>query len=200
MGWNPGTEQELFSIDELIQAFSLERVGKSGSRFDPEKARWFNQQFLRNRPNSELAEIFAGTLQQKGIASSMEYIEKVIDLVKERVEFAKDFWDQGWFFFSAPDQYDEKVVKKRWKEGTGSILLELSVILSQTKPFEPATIKSAIETFVSERSLGFGLVMNALRLALVGGSMGPDLVTMIAMLGKAEVNERINRAVQTINK
>jgi glutamyl-tRNA synthetase len=200
LGWNPGTEQEVFTIDELIQAFSLERVGKSGSRFDPEKARWFNQQFLRNRPNSELAEIFAGTLQQKGIASSMEYIEKVIDLVKERVEFAKDFWDQGWFFFSAPDQYDEKVVKKRWKEGTGSILLELSVILSQTKPFEPATIKSAIETFVSERSLGFGLVMNALRLALVGGSMGPDLITMIAMLGKAEVNERINRAVQTINK
>ncbi|HYX06472.1 MAG TPA: glutamate--tRNA ligase [Bacteroidales bacterium] len=200
LGWNPGTEQEVFSLDELIQAFSLERVGKSGSRFDPEKARWFNQQFLRNRSNMELAEIFAEELNQKGIASSMEYIENVIDLVKERVEFAKDFWGQAWYFFTAPDQYDEKVVKKRWKEGTGKIMLELSGVLDQVELFEPENIKSAIETFVNERSLGFGLVMNALRLALVGGSMGADLVTMVSMLGKGEVKERINKAVQTINK
>ena len=122
LGWNPGTEQEIFSMDELIESFSLERVNKAGSRFDPEKAKWYNHQYLQEKSNLELTQLFQPILKEKGIEATDEKVSKVIGLVKERVNFVKEIWDQSVFFFMAPESYDAKMAKKRWKENSPQIL------------------------------------------------------------------------------
>jgi len=200
LGWNPGTEQEFFTLDELIQAFSLERIVKSGSRFDPEKAKWFNKHYFQLKNEEELAELFKPVLQEKGISASNEKVLKVIAAVKDRCEFVKDIWEQGHFFFEAPKSYDEKTIKKRWKEDTPEKLSTISCVLKNVDNWEAGTIKEKFSAFMNEKEWGFGAIMNPFRLCLVGGNMGPDLFVICEILGKEETISRIEKAINEIGE
>ncbi|WP_439183854.1 glutamate--tRNA ligase [Carboxylicivirga taeanensis] len=198
LGWNPGTDQELFSMDELIQAFSIERVNKSGARFDPDKAKWFNQQHLVRKADDELAGLFQTELKERGHEVDTAFVSKVVGMVKERVNFVSELWEQCAFFFEAPTEYDPKVVKKRWKGDVPAFMGELPAVLEQLEEWQADAIKSAISAHIEAKELGFGLVMNAFRLALVGGGFGPDLMTIAEMIGKEETIQRIKAAVANI--
>jgi glutamyl-tRNA synthetase len=198
LGWNPGTEQELFTMDELIQQFSLERVTKSGSKFDPKKAEWFNHQYMLNKTNSELTKLYLPVLQSKGLEVPFEKAEKVVSLIKDRTNFVKEFWAQSFFFFEAPTQYDAQVIKKRWNEAVPAILADIAVIISKVQPFEAAIIKQQVSAYVEQNQHNFGTVMNCLRLCMVGTSMGPDLFDIIEIVGPQNTLDRINKAVSTI--
>ena len=198
MGWNPGTEQEIFSMDELIEAFSLERIVKAGSRFDPEKAKWFNHQYLVKKSGDELAAWFTGELEQRDLKFEASYISKALDLVKERAFLLTDLWEQSWFFFESPGTYDEKVVRKVWKEDSDALLGELYESLELAEPFTAGQIEPVLKNLTESREIGFGKLMNPLRLSLVGSNIGPGLMDIMEVLGKEEVLQRINRALQTI--
>jgi len=198
LGWNPGTEQEVFSMKELVEAFSLERIVKAGSRFDPEKARWFNHQYLLKKPDGELAECLQSELKTRDLDFDLEYITKVISLVKERAFLLPDLWEQSWFFFQAPDSFDEKVVKKAWKEDTDQLIADVHKLLASQDPFSADEIHPAIKEWVESRGIGFGKVMNALRLILVGANLGPGLMDMMEVLGKEEVLHRIETGLEKI--
>jgi len=198
LGWNPGTEQEIFSMEELIRAFSLDRVGRAGSRFDPEKAKWYNHQYLVKKSNEELAQLFQPVLKEKGISADDGYVSQIIGLIKERANFVSDFWDQSFFFFRAPEDYDAKMVKKRWKENTPQILQSLISELKDIQEFSAQTIEAVIKSFLEKNELGMGQVMTAVRLTLVGSGIGPGVVEIMALLGKEEVIRRIKVATQKI--
>ncbi|MCF8360719.1 MAG: glutamate--tRNA ligase [Prolixibacteraceae bacterium] len=201
LGWNPGTEQEIFSMEELIAAFELERVGKSGSRFDPEKARWFNHQYMLKKDVNEVAGMFAVFLKQKGIVAEMDYISKVVGMVKERAVFVHEIWEQGHYFFEAPGEYNEKDVKKRWKEGVPEKMQDIHAFLSGYQgEWKASLVKEAFSEFVNSKAWGFGVVMNALRICLVGAAMGPDLFEICEMIGRAETLQRIENGIQNINR
>jgi glutamyl-tRNA synthetase len=198
LGWNPGTEQELFSMDELIELFSIERVNKSGARFDPDKAKWFNQQHLVRKKDAELAELYQAELTEKGITAEVDFVAQVVGMVKERVNFVSELWEQSAFFFVAPTAYDPKVVKKRWKGDVPAFMAELTTELEKVNNWQADDIKAAISVQIEAKGLGFGLVMNAFRLALVGGGFGPDLMTIAQMIGKEETIQRVKAAVENI--
>lgn len=198
LGWNPGTEEEFFSLEELTQIFSLERVVKSGSRFDPEKAKWFNRHYLQQKPEDELTELFKPSLKEKGIAASNEKTAKVVAEIKERCEFVSDFWEQGKFFFTEPESYDEKTVKKRWKENTPEQLSAIAKLFETVEPWNAASSKEAFSAFMNEKEWNFGAIMNPLRLCLVGGNMGPDLFKICEILGKEETIARIKTGIEKI--
>ena len=199
LGWNPGTEKEIFSMEELIEAFSLERVGKSGSRFDPEKAKWYNHQYLNAKSNDELADLFQPILFEKGLTFSNDYVAQVVGLVKERVNFVMEIWDQAFFFFQAPGTYDAKMIQKQWKENTPDILRRLSTNLLTLEVFNAESINACINEFLEENGLGMGQVMTAMRLTLVGSGMGPGVTDIMAIIGQEEVSKRIEKAIETIN-
>jgi glutamyl-tRNA synthetase len=196
LGWNPGTEQELFTMDELVQAFSIERVGKSGSRFDPDKIKWFNHQYLVSKPVAELASLFRLILEGKRIEADDDFIDRVVELVKDRSTFVSNFWEQSHFFFQPPESYDLDIVKKKWKEDTPALLQAFGKAISSLADFQAANIKALAEAFVLERGTGLGQLMNPLRLCLVGGSFGPDLALICEMLGSSEVVSRIGGALE----
>ncbi|MCX6231955.1 MAG: glutamate--tRNA ligase [Bacteroidetes bacterium] len=198
LGWNPGTTQEMFSMDELIHAFSIERISKSGAKFDVEKAKWFNQQYVRQHSGVELAKLFMPELKGKGISIDEAKLAIICDLVKERVSFIKELWDQSYFFFKAPDTYDEQVIKKRWKEDTALHLQQIALILENTSPFETQPAHDNVVTYIQENALNMGQIMNCLRLVIVGAAIGPDLFTIINSIGKAEAVKRINKGVDEI--
>ncbi len=198
LGWNDGTEKELFSMEELIQAFSLERVNKSGARFDPEKAKWFNHQYIVNKSDEEIYTLFEPILISKGVAADKYSVLQAIALVKERISFISELWDQLFFFFEAPTSYDAKVVKKRWKGDVPAFMSELPQALEGVSSWKADDIKEAISAQIEAKELGFGLVMNAFRLALVGGGFGPDLMTIAELIGKEETIERVQNAVSNI--
>jgi glutamyl-tRNA synthetase len=198
LGWNPGTEQEIFSMEELIEAFSLERVGKSGSKFDPEKTKWFNQHYLRAKSNQELSELFQTELLEKKIIVKTEKMEDVIGMVKERAVFISDLWEQSYFFFQAPTEFNPKVAKKRWKENTPQIISELSDLFSQAENWEAEALHAIASNYIETNELGFGAVMNALRLAIVGDSKGPDLFQIIAFIGRDDTLKRLKHALETL--
>ena len=198
LGWNPGTEQEIFSIDELTRSFSIERVNKSGARFDPEKARWFNQHYLKEKTDSELAGLFIPILKEKGISAGKVQIEKVIGLVRERAVFVNDLWEQSAYFFESPKEYDSKTRKKFWKEETPEIVTSCLNIIKETEPFVAHEAETKIKTFIEENGLGFGKVMNPLRLAIVGAGKGPHLFDIMDIIGKQETIDRIENALKTI--
>ena len=202
LGWNPGIEQELFSMDELIELFSLERISKSGAKFDVKKAYWFNHEYLIATTDHALAALFAKLLAEKGITAEPSYIAKVCGLVKDRVNFVSEMWEQASFFFSAPQTYDEAVMKKRWKENTPAIMCDVKGILAGLTDFSEQNIHDALHHYSDEKSLGMGQVMIPLRIALVGGTFGPDLQVIAAMLGKDEVVRRIDAVLMfmLINK
>jgi glutamyl-tRNA synthetase len=198
LGWNSGTDQEIFSMDELIAKFSLERVNKSGARFDPEKAKWFNHQYLIKKDDKVLAQEFAKIVEAKGVSADIDKVEKIVGLVKERVSFTHELWEQASFFFVAPSQYDPAPVKKFWKEDTPNIMRELVDVLQGVEPFVTAEIEPAIKNFINEKGYGMGKVMNALRLSLVGESKGPGVADICELLGRNETISRINSAVEVL--
>ena len=198
LGWNPGTEQEFFSAEELAEVFSLDRVVKSGSRFDPEKAKWFNRHYFQQKPVSELVQQFKPVLAEKGVTASDDKIEKVVSEIRERCEFISDLWEQGSFFFTAPATYDEQSVKKRWKPETPEQLTAIKEQLSKVDDWSAPAIKESFSAFMNEKGWNFGAIMNPLRLCLVGGNMGPDLFLICEILGKEDTLGRIEKGIQTI--
>jgi glutamyl-tRNA synthetase len=198
LGWNPGTEQELFTMQELAEVFSIDHIHKAGARFDFEKAKWFNHQYLVRLPDAQLAEMFIPVLNEKGIHVEKARVEKVCSLVKERVNFVKEMWDQSSFFFVAPESYDPEVIKKRWKPEIPSILNEITHLLNNLEDFSANAIHDTLHHFIEGKQYNFGQVMNCLRLSMVGTSKGPDLPVIMEYIGKKEVIFRIEKAVKTI--
>ena len=199
LGWNPGTEQELFSLEQLIADFSLERVNKAGAKFDPDKTKWFQQQYFQQLDLKVLTTAFSALLDQKGVQTTLN-LEAIISLIKERAVFTADLWEQGHFFFERPEAYDQKAVKKAFKEDTPTILLNVCEILNQQTTFEGETISKKIKDWLSSEEMGFGKVMMPLRLSLVGAMQGPDVFEIAAVLGKQETILRIQNAISFINK
>ncbi|MDT8392833.1 MAG: glutamate--tRNA ligase [Bacteroidales bacterium] len=203
LGWNPGTEQEIFSMEELIAQFSLDRVGRSGARFDPEKAKWFNHYFLQKKGDDELALLFTPIVKEN-ISDPVswmldpEYLSRIIGLVKERVNFIHELWDQAWFFFKAPDEYDEKTVKKRWKENTGALLAEVLDVIKDVGTFTRNEIHDAVAAYLEEKQTGMGQVMIGMRLCIVGSGTGPDLFTIMELIGREETVMRIGKGVEKL--
>lgn len=198
LGWNPGTEQELFSLDALVEAFSLERVNKSGARFDPEKTKWYNHQWLQTKNNAKLASLFCSVLEDKGIphdARNNHYVENVVSLIKERANFVSDLWELGRYFFEAPTHYAEKPVKKQWKEDTADIMKKVAHIIDEAEDFNSTLLETNIKTWITESELSFGKVMGPLRLLIVGDLKGPHLFDILALLGKEECLRRIEKGV-----
>ncbi len=200
LGWNPGTEQEIFSMDELVEAFSLERVGKSGSRFDPEKAKWFNHQYLQKKPVDTLAMEFREVLRAKGIQCDLVRLESLIALVKERVNFVKEIWDQTEFFFKAPEVYDPEVIKKRWKDESPVQLRELREVLKSCPEFTASVTEPAVKAWMESKGYNPGAVMNAFRLVIVGASRGPHMFDIISWLGREETLSRIDKGISALSK
>ncbi|MGL5563494.1 MAG: glutamate--tRNA ligase [Tannerellaceae bacterium] len=198
LGWNPGNDQEIMSMEELVKLFSLERCSKSGAKFDYEKGKWFNHQYLQLRSNEDVATMFASVLAEKDIEAPFDYVEKVVGLVKERVNFVKELWDQSFFFFVAPTSYDEKTVKKRWKAETPAQLTELCEVLAGVEDFTVHNTEEIVKAWIESKQYHLGNIMNAFRLALVGESKGPHIFEIVCALGKDETIERIQKAVSTI--
>ncbi len=199
LGWNPGTEQELFSIEELITTFDLSRVSKSGAKFSLDKTNWFNQQYLQKKTDAELALLFSVILKNKKINSSKSYVEKVVSLIKERAVFVKDFWSLSSYFFKTPEDYDEKASKKQWKEGTSALMNELIKVLTSIDDFSSKTIEETVKSWISSKEIGFGKIMQPLRLAIVGEMKGPHLFDIIDMIGKDEAVLRIKKIIKTLS-
>ncbi len=199
LGWNPGTEQELMSLPELIQLFSLDKISKSGAKFSLDKARWFNHEYILNKSADELYPYFEKNLNEKGISCDAGYVKKVIELIKDRLNFVGDFWEQAHYFFVAPTEYDPQSLKKRWKEGTGARLLEIDRILCGNVPFDKVAASEAVMQYIHENELNMGQVLNSLRIAIVGAAKGPELFTVIDLIGIDETHRRIVRAVAAVN-
>ena len=200
LGWNPGTEQEIFSKEELINKFSLENVGKAGARFDPEKAKWYNQQYLKNKPDNELADSCNGILKQKNVKAEKEYQVKVIGLIKERICFIGEFWEQSYYFFEAPANYDPNAMKKFWKDDTPDIIFKIKALLESASQFNSSAIENVVKNYTEKNDIGLGKVMNPLRILIVGSNFGPHLFDIMELLGKEEVLKRINNGLATIMK
>ncbi|MFT5437206.1 MAG: glutamyl-tRNA synthetase [Ulvibacter sp.] len=198
LGWNPGTEQEIFSLDELINAFELDRVHKAGAKFDPEKTKWFQHQYLQGLEETVLAEQFSEILKEKGITTNLDVI-RIVSLVKERATFVNDLWDQGSFFFITPEGYDEKASAKAFKAETPEILSSVVEILSAAEGFSASILSEKVKGWVSSQELSFGKVMMPLRLALVGEMKGPDVFDIASVLGKEESILRIENAIKKMS-
>jgi glutamyl-tRNA synthetase len=199
LGWNPGTEKEIYSMEELIEAFSLERVGKSGSKFDPEKAKWFNHQYLQKMTDTELAEIIAPTLTTKLLQLDKTLLLTIIGLVKNRMTFVYEFWDQACFFYYAPENYDARAVKDKWKPDSAENMKKVSAILANAEPFTAEYAKPLVINFIAKNQLNTGMIMNALRLLIVGAPMGPDLFAIIEIIGKEQTLYRIERGISALS-
>lgn len=199
LGWNNGTEQELFSLDDLVHEFSLDRVSKSGAKFDYEKGKWFNHTYLIHKTDTELASLFMPIVQAKGYAITEAKLTHIVGLLKERAHFVADLWEQAAFFFEAPTQYDDKAVQKRWKETTASMLAELAVFIQSLPNIDDSThTEETVKQWVETKGYGLGNVMNPLRLALVGELKGPHIFDITAILGKEETIKRIQKAIDTL--
>ncbi|MFH0841431.1 MAG: glutamate--tRNA ligase [Bacteroidota bacterium] len=198
LGWNPGTEQEIFSMDELINEFSIERVHKSGSRFDPEKAKWFNHSWLRQRSNNQLALEFRDYLRAQGHHHDIGDLETIVGMVKERVNFVKDIWSETDFFFRAPESYDQEIIRKRWLTETPEQMLELKSVLQGIDSFTPQNSEQVVKQWISEKEYNTGAILNALRLLIVGASHGPHLFDIISWIGREETVRRIGKGISII--
>ena len=197
LGWNPGTEQEIFNLEELINAFDLDRVNKAGARFDPDKIKWFNHHYMQEQSNAILAEAFKNNRSElKDI--DVNYIAMVVGLIKERATFVNDFWDLSSFFFVAPKGYDEKASKKAFKEETKDLMTHLVSIISTLEDFEVETLQKEIKDWITENDIGFGKVMMPLRLALVGSLKGPDVFDIMYLIGKNESISRIEKVISVL--
>ena len=192
LGWNPGTEQELFTLEELVESFDLKRVNKAGAKFDPEKAKWFNQQYFVNQDDVTIANQFESIVANKAAVSySNEYITKAVSLIKERAVFVNDLWDLSNFFFEAPTEYDPKAFKKAIKEDTPALMQELVIVIEGIEDFSTENTQTVVKGWITAKEIGFGKVMQPLRLSLVGAMKGPDVFDIMTLLGKEESINRI---------
>jgi len=198
LGWNPGTEQEIFTLEELCEAFTIERVSKSGAKFSPDKTNWFNQQYMLLKSDEELAELYMPILAEKGIKKDKSFVTKVVSLIKERATFVKDFWELSNFFFEAPAEYDEKAVKKQWKEDTAELMKELIGIVETVADFTSLNFETTVKEWITAKEIGFGKVMQPFRISLVGELKGPHLFDIAEMIGKQETIHRINKAIAAL--
>lgn len=199
LGWNPGTEQEIFSLDELVRAFSFERCSKSGAKFDVEKAKWYNHQYIQLKSDEELAKMFLPILKEKNIEAKPETTAKIIGLVKSRVNFVKELWDQTSFFFEAPRSYDEKTVRKRWKANTPDEMKALIEVLRNIGDFSSKNQEIIVKQWIEKEGLHLGNIMNAFRLAVVGEGKGPHMFDITEIIGKEETIRRLEQAIKTIS-
>lgn len=197
LGWNDGTDQEIFSLEELVEKFDLARVHKAGAKFDPDKNKWFNQHYLKLQSDADLAVGFQAILKENEIVASDAYVEKVVGLIKERATFVSDFYELSDFFFQAPQSYDEKALKN-WKEDTPAIMTQVAELISTIENFDAKNIEVIVKEWINEQGIGMGKVMQPLRLSLVGALKGPDLFEIVEMIGKEETVKRLQIAVDTI--
>lgn len=198
LGWNPGNDQEILSMDDLIKLFSLEKCSKNGAKFDFEKGKWFNHKYIQNKSNEELTELFLPILQEKGISADPAKTAKIIGLVKDRISFVKELWAQTSYFFIAPESYEEKSVKKRWKEDTPERMKELIEILKNITDLASEDTEKIVLGWITENNYHMGNVMNAFRLAVVGECKGPHMFDITAILGKEETIKRIKKAIEVL--
>tara|TARA_B110000238_G_scaffold122098_1_gene132209 strand:- start:3069 stop:4064 length:996 start_codon:yes stop_codon:yes gene_type:complete len=198
LGWNPGTEQEIFSLKELIEEFDLKRVSKSGAKFNPEKASWFNQQYMQTKENATLTKLYMPILEEKGINSDADFVLKVVSSIKERAVFVKDFWGLSNFFFITPTEFDAKASKKNWKPETSLLMTELISVLDNIDNFSSENTEKQIKDWITAKEIGFGKIMQPLRLSIVGKLAGPHLFDIIAMIGKKETIKRIEIAIDKL--
>lgn len=199
LGWNPGTEQEIFSMDELIQAFSFDHCSKSGARFNVEKAKWFNHEYLMRRSSEEVGKEYQEWLKaEKNIDADIQYVTKVAALVKDRVNFVKEMWDQSFFFFEEPTTYDEVTVKKRWKENSADLMRQASEVIKNIDDFSAENIDKVLNDWITTNELGMGPVMNGLRLMLVGAGKGPHIHEILGLIGKDEALKRIEKGIKNL--
>ncbi len=198
LGWNPGTEQEIFSMDELIEQFSLERVSKSGARFQPEKARWFNHEYMLGMDNGVLCDLFIPLLLEKGIAWERDKIEKIVGLVKDRATFVGDLWELSSYFFVAPISYDPKAAAKFWKGENPARVKKVRDLLSSVGDFSAGTINGIVHDIIEKNEWPMGQVMNSLRLAIVGESKGVGVAEICELIGKSETLFRLDEAVKVL--
>lgn len=194
LGWNPGTEQEIFSLDELVEAFELDRVHKAGAKFDPEKTNWFQNQYFQKLDDSQISEEFRKLLASKNISSNLD-IERITTLLKERAVFTKDLWEQGSFFFETPEDYNPQASQKAFKPETPKLLSNVVSILASEDDYSSKNLSDKVKSWITSEGIGFGKIMMPLRLSLVGEMKGPDVFDIISILGKEESIKRIKNAI-----
>ncbi len=198
LGWNPGTTQEIFSMEELIENFSLERVGKAGAKYDFDKTKWFNQQYLRKKPNKKLAKEFKDILNQNGINTEDNFVENVCKQLKERATFIKDIWEEGRYYFIAPLTYDEKTIRKKWNAETPEQLKELMKRIKKILDFTSENIEIEFKNYLEDSKLGMGKLLPQFRVAITGLGMGPSIFDIASLLGKEETISRMETAINNI--
>lgn len=198
LGWNPGTEQEMFTLDELVEQFDITKCSKAGARFDYQKGIWFNHEYILRKSNEEISKLFAPIVAGNGIDESMERITKVVSMMKDRVSFVKELWPLCSFFFIPPTEYDEKTVRKRWKENSAQVMGELAEVLEGIDDFSLENQEHIVMTWVESKGYKLGDVMNAFRLTLVGEGKGPGMFDISAFLGKEETLRRLRRAIEVL--
>lgn len=198
LGWNPGTEQELFTLDELVEAFDIHKCSKAGARFDYQKGIWFNHEYMLKKSNEEVANLFAPIVANNGVDETMERITEVVAMMKDRVNFVKELWPLCSFFFIAPTEYDEKTVKKRWKADSAKVMGELADVLEAIDDFSVEGQEPVVMKWVEEKGYKLGDVMNAFRLTLVGIGKGPGMFDISAFLGKEETLKRLRKAIEVL--
>ena len=197
LGWNDGTDQELFSLEELAEKFDLNRVHKAGAKFDPEKNKWFNHQYLQKQSDEELAKEFAPILYKKEIDVDYTTLVKIVSLIKERANFVSDFWELSDYFFIAPTSYDEKAAKN-WKEETPNLMQQLISVLENIGDFTSVNIEAIVKDWMTKNEIGMGKVMQPFRLSLVGALKGPHLFDIVELIGKDETIKRLEKAIATL--
>ncbi len=200
LGWNPGTDQEIFSMDELIQAFSLEKVGKSASKFDPEKTKWFNHQYLIKKSGEELAKMIIPLLEKQKLSYKKEKLPQICELIKERANFVNDIITEGIFFFKRPQSYDQKFLKKAVKQNTLELISKLVDILNNTENFISQDIENKVKEWLEQNEIGFGQIIPAFRLALVGEGKGPHIFDIAEIIGKEETLLRVQNFIEFLEK
>jgi len=185
-------------LEELIRDFDLSKVGKAGAKFDPDKARWYNHQFVQATPDEVISSQFIDILREKDVNVEVPLVNSIVKLVKERVNFVSEIWDQAYFFFEAPSSYDEKMVKKRWKENSPSLMASLMTLLDDCEPFTAESIEEKVKLAIEENEWGMGAVMSGWRILLVGTSMGPGMFDIAEVLGKEEVLDRMQKGITSL--
>jgi glutamyl-tRNA synthetase len=198
LGWNPGTTQEIFSMDELIHEFSLDRINKAGARYDIQKAQWYNQHYLRAKTDETLVGYLQESLNAEGLSCSTEKALKIVQVMRERVTFPQDFWENGKFFFRMPDEYDQSVVNKKWNEEAVKVLTAFKTAIAAIDNFTAPVAKESLESTTASLNIGIGKILQGVRLAITGAGGGPDLMMIMEIIGKQEVIARIEKALNTL--
>ena len=198
LGWNPGDDVEMMSLDELVKKFDLSKCSKAGARFDYKKMVWFNHEYILQKPDSEIAEIFMNVVKAHGVETTLEHLEQIVSLMKGRVNFVHELWDASSFYFEAPQAYDEKTAKKRWKEDSAQKMTELADLLESLDDFSIENQDKAVHEWIEAKGYGMGEIMNAFRLALVGEGKGPQMFHISGLIGKEETLSRLRRAITVL--